>query len=246
MDIGEKLKAARMKKGMTQEQVAESLGVSRQTISNWENNRFYPDITNVLRMSDLYSVSLDILLKPDSGFSDVSAGIQPVSEKKEESVMANNYAEYLAESTDLVRSRNRLAKTVQIGLYLFVWAICALLLYIFGTLMPNAGYHDAVGNAGRMAMLIFYLILPVTAMVVMFLIGSDGCWGKYKLLPLLFITVMYVIALVIANDAVARNQVELFPALLTLESLGMLLLNFILSLAGLLLGERTLKKHGNS
>ena len=38
-DIGSKIKAARLKKKMTQEQVAELLGVSRQTISNWENEK---------------------------------------------------------------------------------------------------------------------------------------------------------------------------------------------------------------
>ncbi|MEF2676035.1 MAG: helix-turn-helix transcriptional regulator [Eubacteriales bacterium] len=65
MDTGEKFKAARTAAGLTQEQAAEQLNVSRQTISNWENNRSYPDILNVLAMSDIYSVSLDQLLKGD-------------------------------------------------------------------------------------------------------------------------------------------------------------------------------------
>ena len=43
-NIGSKIKAARLKKKMTQEQVAELLVVSRQTISNWENENSYPDI----------------------------------------------------------------------------------------------------------------------------------------------------------------------------------------------------------
>ena len=44
MTIGEKLKAARGGAGMTQEQAAQRLQVSRQTVSNWENDRSYPDI----------------------------------------------------------------------------------------------------------------------------------------------------------------------------------------------------------
>ena len=60
-DIGSKIKAARLKKKMTQEQVAELLGVSRQTISNWENEKSYPDIISVIKMSDCYEVSLDYL-----------------------------------------------------------------------------------------------------------------------------------------------------------------------------------------
>jgi len=63
MEIGNKLKNARNEKGITQEQAAELLDVSRQTISNWENCKSYPDIISVIKMSDVYSVSLDHLLK---------------------------------------------------------------------------------------------------------------------------------------------------------------------------------------
>ena len=65
MEIGKKLKDARMKSGFTQETVAEKINVSRQTISNWENEKSYPDIISVIALSDLYSISLDDLLKGD-------------------------------------------------------------------------------------------------------------------------------------------------------------------------------------
>ena len=58
-DIGSKIKAARIEKKLTQEQVAELLGVSRQTISNWENEKSYPDIISVIKMSEYYDISLD-------------------------------------------------------------------------------------------------------------------------------------------------------------------------------------------
>ena len=61
MDIGIKIKNARIKANLTQEQVAEALSVSRQTISNWENEKTYPDIISVIKMSDLYDISLDHL-----------------------------------------------------------------------------------------------------------------------------------------------------------------------------------------
>lgn len=65
MEICEKLKTARMNAGMTQEQVAETVGVSRQTISNWENGRSLPDVMSLIKISDLYQISLDDLLKGD-------------------------------------------------------------------------------------------------------------------------------------------------------------------------------------
>jgi len=65
MEIGKKLKDARANSGLTQEQVAEKILVSRQTISNWENGKSLPDIISLMNLSDLYQISLDELLKGD-------------------------------------------------------------------------------------------------------------------------------------------------------------------------------------
>ena len=65
MEIGIKLKKTRVKSGFTQEQVAEKLMISRQTVSNWENEKSLPDVVSVMKMSDLYQISLDELLKGD-------------------------------------------------------------------------------------------------------------------------------------------------------------------------------------
>lgn len=65
MRIEDKIKNARIQKGYTQEQVAENLLVSRQTISNWENGKSLPDIISIIRMSELYELSLDELMKGD-------------------------------------------------------------------------------------------------------------------------------------------------------------------------------------
>ena len=65
MKIEMKLKDARIQAGLTQEQVAEKLMVSRQTISNWENGKSLPDIVSIMSLSDLYQISIDELLKGD-------------------------------------------------------------------------------------------------------------------------------------------------------------------------------------
>ncbi len=65
MNIGTKIKEARTSLGITQEQAAEQLMVSRQTISSWENGKSLPDIVSVIKMSELYQLSLDELLKGD-------------------------------------------------------------------------------------------------------------------------------------------------------------------------------------
>jgi len=55
MGICEKLKEARKNAGMTQEQVAEKIMVSRVTISHWENGKSLPDISGLISLSDLYN-----------------------------------------------------------------------------------------------------------------------------------------------------------------------------------------------
>ena len=65
MEIEKKLKDAREQAGLTQEQVAEAVMVSRQTVSNWENAKSLPDIISVIKLSGLYKISVDELLKGD-------------------------------------------------------------------------------------------------------------------------------------------------------------------------------------
>ena len=65
MKFGAKLKQARQRSELTQEQVIKKLGVTRQSLSNWENDRSYPDLASAVRLSDLYQVPLDDLLRDD-------------------------------------------------------------------------------------------------------------------------------------------------------------------------------------
>lgn len=65
MDVGQRLKERRNELDLKQGYVAEKIGVTRQTISNWENGRSYPDIERIIRLSELYVLSMDELLKGD-------------------------------------------------------------------------------------------------------------------------------------------------------------------------------------
>ncbi|WP_105300776.1 helix-turn-helix domain-containing protein [Anaerococcus marasmi] len=108
MLIGDKLKEARLKKNMTQEEVAEKIFVSRQSISNWENNKTYPDIGNVIALSDLYEISLDELLKG-----------------------SDNFMKHLEESTDLVKSNKKLIGIIILAL------ITMIIIALFTEFMPE-------------------------------------------------------------------------------------------------------------
>lgn len=59
MDFGSQIKEIRERESLTQEQLAIKLNVSRQAISNWENNKNLPDIGMLILISDVFHVSLD-------------------------------------------------------------------------------------------------------------------------------------------------------------------------------------------
>ena len=121
MDIGGKIKKSRTDAKITQEQAAQALGISRQTISNWENERSYPDIVSVLKMSDLYSVSLDYLLKGEGPMKD--------------------YLDYIEESTNTVKSKTRLSKLLLVLSYLVIWAFNIMASWCFSA-GSAPGRHD--------------------------------------------------------------------------------------------------------
>ena len=79
MSLGNSLYQARKKSGLSQEGVAEKLGVSRQTISKWETDETLPDIRQSKRLAVLYKLSLDELIDFDLDIQEVQEAIQRTS-----------------------------------------------------------------------------------------------------------------------------------------------------------------------
>lgn len=65
MEIGKRIREYRKIYNLSQEQLAEKIFVSRQTVSNWENDKTYPDIQIIVSLSILFNVSLDELIRED-------------------------------------------------------------------------------------------------------------------------------------------------------------------------------------
>ncbi len=63
MNFSDKLQVIRKSKGMTQEELAEQLSVSRQAVAKWESGMAYPDIMNLVQLSDLFHITVDYLVK---------------------------------------------------------------------------------------------------------------------------------------------------------------------------------------
>lgn len=160
MDIGSKLKNARNEAKLTQEEIAEKLGVSRQTISNWENSKSYPDIISVIKLSDIYSITLDALLKEDK-----------------------NMIKHLDETTNIVKSKNRLRKILPILIYVSIWALCILFFWIF----------SGTTDAAVFSIFVFWGILPVTSLIISAIIGKDDFRNLTKVGIVALIGIMYML-----------------------------------------------------
>ena len=65
MELGKQIKKYRQEAQLSQEELAERIYVSRQTISNWENDKSYPDVNSLVLLSETFQVSLDKLIKGD-------------------------------------------------------------------------------------------------------------------------------------------------------------------------------------
>ena len=202
MEIGALIRNARNAAKLSQEQAAESLGVSRQTVSNWETGKTYPDIISVIRMSDLYSVSLDRLLK-------------------EETSMKQTYKDYLEESTNVVQSNERKSKLIMILTTLGIWALSLIAFLLV---------HKGVDSAGY-TLPITWAVLPVTFFTSSFIIGNRDWFGKLKWLAIPIFSVMYTMAglatSVVADDMVIKNVIwpdfAKLPIGLVISLAGMLL-----------------------
>lgn len=132
MEIGNKLKKSRLASKLTQEKVAEEIQVSRQTISNWENEKSYPDIISVIKLSDLYNVSLDELLKGDS-----------------------EMIKHLEESTNIVSSNKKLLIAFGINIIFFI-----LFIFFNGVISSNNYLIIGAASIGILSIsALFYQII---------------------------------------------------------------------------------------
>ena len=65
MELGKQIKMHRQEAHLSQEELANRVYVSRQTISNWENDKSYPDVNSLVLLSEIFQISLDNLIKGD-------------------------------------------------------------------------------------------------------------------------------------------------------------------------------------
>lgn len=123
MELGKQIKTYRQEANMSQEELAYRVYVSRQTISNWENDKCYPDVKSLILLGEIFHVSLDKLIKGD-------VDIMKEVIKKEEVEKMNRYGVIYTVALGIT-----VVSAVPLFIWLGMWAfipwgiICAVALY---------------------------------------------------------------------------------------------------------------------
>ena len=150
MRLGEKIYQQRTKKKMSQGDLAELLNVSRQSISKWENNSSIPDLDKIVKMSEIFEISLDELIK----------GETPVIEKQDSLTAQDISIEIKSESSASKKQPTNLQHLIGIVL-LFMTLSLILLSLFFG---------------GILAGLIYSLPLLTCGLICLFCNKNAGLW----------------------------------------------------------------------
>ena len=87
MEIGNTIRNLRTESEMSQEELAEKVFVSRQTISNWENDKFYPDVQSLAIIADIFGTSIDDLVKGDLSMMEMKTAGQHARLLKRDAVI---------------------------------------------------------------------------------------------------------------------------------------------------------------
>ena len=97
MTLGQRIQKGRKEAGLSQEELAEQLGVSRQAVSRWENDNGYPEMEKIIRLSQIYQVSLDYLVgnEQEKPGEDISEKGWYVSNELAESFLAHQKSKFI-------------------------------------------------------------------------------------------------------------------------------------------------------
>ncbi len=147
MEIGDYLIKARKTKGLSQEEVANKLNVSRQSVSLWETNQTYPTIENLMSLSKLYDVSASYLI----GQEDIDSIDEVAAERKRQELIAKmqqeREKEVLKEREKLYKQDSRMALALTILLmFLFFVPFFSVLFGIIAMVVSANAFKEKMNT----------------------------------------------------------------------------------------------------
>ncbi len=167
MKLSEKITELRKGMGWSQEQLAERLDISRQSVSKWESGMSVPELDKIVKMSDIFHVSTDYLLKEDTSIAETEKikyseepgeNASPVFTQKEETAKQAEHEVSLEEATSYMNLVMETKNKIAFGVVLCIWSpICLILL---GGLAEYKNFfsEDIAGGLGIIILLLFVAV----------------------------------------------------------------------------------------
>lgn len=171
MILADKIIEERKRIGLSQEELAEKLNVSRQSVSKWEGAQSIPDINRIIMLAEIFGVTTDYLLKDDA----MRDSGDSVKESAEHPRNARKLS--LEEASEFLRLRKSYAPKFALGVMLCIWS--PIVIIMLGGLYEEKTIkisENAVGGIG-----VSVLILMIAAAVALF-INSSSKLDKFKFL----------------------------------------------------------------
>lgn len=179
MILAEKITKLRKQNGWSQEELAEQLGISRQSVSKWESGNSIPDLDKIIKMSGIFGVTTDHLLKHDLEEITSTESVEIYEETKARRISLDEANAFM----NLTRKyAGRIALAVSI---LILSPVC---LILFGGLSEYGKYKISENMAGALGIIIL-LVLVAIGVTILILDGMQ--LSKYEYLEKEFISLEY-------------------------------------------------------
>ena len=169
MILADKLIELRKRNGWSQEELAEKLGVSRQSISKWEGAQSIPDMKKILAMSEIFGVSTDVLLKDELDLSEPAGEAYPVDEETSRMVT-------MEEAADFLSFKNLSSARVSLGVMLCI--LSPVLLILLGGLQEAGKIQASSNQAAAFGLVVLFLLIGA-AVALFVTTGLKGSRFEY-------------------------------------------------------------------
>lgn len=177
MTLEEKIIYLRKKKGWSQEQLAEQMGISRQAVSKWESGVSVPDLDKIIKLSSIFQVSTDYLLKNEEEPNMDVSFVKSLREEERMDYSANAHQMSLGEVEEYLTVVKNTSKRIALGASLCVFSPICLIILGGASEMKNAIITENM--AGGLGMIILLILI---ALGVSVLISNGIRLSKYEYL----------------------------------------------------------------
>lgn len=167
MILADKIIELRKKAGLSQEELAEKMGVSRQSVSKWEGALSIPDLDKILLLSEIFGVSTDYLLKDELG-DEIPSPTEEISESRFRRVS-------MEEANDFIKVKDETAPLVALGVVL---CILSPVIMFFLIAMHTAGKIEITENSAAGIGIVALILLVVPAVALFIISGMKT--NKYE------------------------------------------------------------------